>query len=73
MIKALTPPRGAHLRPEIERLVADFGRRDVLVAALRAVFRRDRMRMEARDLTAHLRRDIGLPPVAGPRDWRLMR
>ncbi|MCA0271697.1 MAG: hypothetical protein LCH69_06475 [Proteobacteria bacterium] len=73
MIKALTPPRGALLRPEIDRLVADFGRRDVLWAALRAVIRRAPLRMEASDLSSHLRRDIGLPPVADPRDWRLMR
>lgn len=73
MFKALTPPRGAHLRPEIERLVADFGRRAVLSAALRAVVRRGAVRMEAGDLPGYIRRDIGLPPVAVPRDWRQLR
>lgn len=73
MIKVLKPPPGVFLRPEIDRLVEDFGRRDVLVAAITAVFRRGGTPMDVSGLPDHIRRDIGLPPVHAARDWRLLR
>lgn len=73
MIKILIPVRGAISRPEIDRLVEDFGRWDVLRAVFSAVFERPGRLPDAGDLPAHLRRDIGLPPVDVPRDWRLLR
>lgn len=73
MFKILKPMPEPLLRPEIDRLVADFGRRDVLRAALVAVLRPARRPLGAGDISAHLRRDIGLPPVDVARDWRLLR
>jgi hypothetical protein len=73
MIKVLKPSPGGLLRPEIERLVEDFGRRDVLWAAIGAVFRRGSSPMDAGDLPEYIRRDIGLPPAASARDWRQLR
>lgn len=73
MIKLLKPPSAMLLRPEVDRLVEEFGRRDVLRAAIGAVLRRRSPPMEAGGLSAHVRRDIGLPPVDVPRDWRLLR
>ena len=73
MIKVMKPSPGAFLRPEIDRLVEEFGRRDVLRAALGAMIRRRAVVMDAGDLPAHIRRDIGLPPEAALRDWRLLR
>lgn len=73
MIKVLKPSPGAFLRPEIDRLIEEFGRTDVLRAALGAMIRRRAVVMDAGDLSAHLRRDIGLPSDAPLRDWRLLR
>lgn len=73
MIKILKPMGGAMLRPEIDRLVEDFGRWDVLRAVFAAVVGRRSRRGDADDLPGYLRRDIGLPPVEAPRDWRLLR
>ena len=65
--------RGAMLRPEIDRLVEDFGRWDVLRAVFSAVFERRNRLPDAGDLPKYLRRDIGLPPVDVARDWRRLR
>jgi hypothetical protein len=73
MIKTLRPLRGASLRPEIDKLIDDFGRWDVLRAAFLAVVQPPRRMLEASDLPDRLRRDIGLPPVNVPRDWRMLR
>lgn len=73
MIKILKPSPGVLLRPEIDRLVEDFGRRDVLWAAVRALFRRRAVPLDAGDLPDYIRRDIGLLPAAPMRDWRLLR
>lgn len=73
MIKVLKPSPSGLLRPEIERLVEDFGRRDLLWAAIGAVFRRASVPMDAGDLPDYIRRDIGLPPFDVPRDWRQLR
>lgn len=73
MIKVLKPSPGGMLRPEIERLVEDFGRRDVLWAAIGAMFRRGPAPIDAGNLSAYIRRDIGLPPVDVSRDWRQLR
>lgn len=73
MIKVLKPSPGMFLRPEIDRLVEEFGRRDVLRAAIGAMIRRRAAPMDAGDLAAHIRQDIGLPPVDPVRDWRLLR
>jgi len=74
MIKIVNRQRALVLRPEIDRLIEDFGRWDVLRAAVLAVVGRPPPRTpDAADLTARMRRDIGLPPVDAPRDWRLLR
>jgi hypothetical protein len=73
MIKILKPHRGTLLRPEIDRLIEDFGRWDVLRAAFLAVFHRERPLPDAGELPTYLRRDIGLPPVDVARDWRMLR
>lgn len=73
MIKVFKPAPGVLLRPEIDRLVGDFGRRDVLWAAIGAVFRGGATPLDVGSLPEYLRRDIGLPPAHVPRDWRQLR
>ncbi len=73
MIKTLNPMGRAISRPEIDRLITDFGRWDVFRAAVAAVVRPRRPLPDAGDLPKYLRRDIGLPPVHVPQDWRLLR
>jgi hypothetical protein len=61
--------RVAHLRPHllIEELLIRHGAWTVLRALATAMLRgRRRRRLEAADLSNHLRRDVGLPPSHPP-------
>ena len=63
------PVRIAPAGPDaaLEAIIARHGARVVLIAALRAALRRPQTRPpppNADDLSAHLRRDVGLPPEA---------
>jgi hypothetical protein len=59
------------LRFEISYLVARFGRRQALIAILRTFWKgKGRPPDSVSHLCNHLRRDIGLPQVAGPTDHR---
>ena len=73
MIETLKPQRAAKLRPEINRLIEDFGRLQVFAAAVRAVLRPGTALPVTDALSDRLRRDIGLGPAPARADWRLLR
>jgi hypothetical protein len=56
----------------LQRLIEQHGLRAMLLGILTAALRmrRDRVRLRHHDLPDHLRRDVGLPPVATHRGQR---
>lgn len=66
MTEVQRPAFAPEIVPSVEALIARHGARAVLLAALRALVKPQQWRpppTEAADLTAHLRRDVGLPPA----------
>ena len=65
------PARG--LRALMDDMIQSYGLFPVVAALIRAAFRRKMTRpppLRVSDLSEHLRRDIGLPPLGrGSRDW----
>lgn len=69
VVKLPVVDRQKHL---ISDVIEEFGAWRVLAAAVRSLLRRKpgRSRLEASELSSHLRRDVGLPPVhVQPRYW----
>jgi hypothetical protein len=65
------PQARAQAATTLETLIEELGAWRVLRATLKALARRRRVQPhDARALSAHIRRDIGLPPAAGPPVWR---
>jgi hypothetical protein len=56
----------------LQRLIEQYGLRAMLLGILTAALRmrRERVRFRHHDLPDHLRRDVGLPPVAAHRGQR---
>lgn len=70
---ARLPMRGVMPQPPLERLIARHGALPVIFALIRAMVAPQRPKARATnvaDISAHLRRDVGLPPpVDRPTYW----
>ena len=72
-MNALNLRSAREIRAPIDQLIQTYGLFPVVAALIRAAFRRKKTRpppIRLADLSDHLRRDIGLPPLGrGSRDW----